>query len=356
MEDINIQQLIPINEVFKLGQWDWTVLVPYPSDQIKEIINNFYISLDHNTEDTPYWTPAETGNFLVSSSWNLLRHKKPIAPIDSRLWHKDVPYKMSCIAWREIHYRLPTDDKVAKKFKITFVSKCFCCIGTDMIPGIETAEHLFCNGNFAQLVWSFFAGRMGINTRNSNLRDLLHRCWNCTTKNHIAPYILKILPPIIMWELWGSRCNSRYEEEKPSTIRSISLIFFNIYQLSKRTFANLEIPNNWNNLLKLMEPKLVDTFSVAIKWIKPPLLFVKMNLDGSCVGSSSGGGGVVRDSMGNFIMSFILPLGIGTSNTAEANAFLFGLKWCIDNGYNLIIAETDSLLLRNCISESLVTR
>ncbi|WMV49447.1 hypothetical protein MTR67_042832 [Solanum verrucosum] len=41
-----------------------------------------------------------------------------------------------------------------------------------------------------------------------------------------------------------------------------------------------------------------------------------------------------------------------TSNTAETNAFLFGLRWCINSGHNLIITEIDSLLLRNCINNS----
>ncbi|XP_059292579.1 uncharacterized protein LOC132046049 [Lycium ferocissimum] len=272
MEDINIQQLIPINEVFKLGQWDWTVLVPYPSDQIKEIINNCYISLDHNTEDTPYSTPAETGIFSVSSAWNFLRHKKPIAPIDSRLWHKDVPYK--------IHDSRNRDSRTSL------------------------------------LQWEFCTADM---------------------------------------ELLCRKDGNQHQKFKPQGFATQMLELHNKKPFVQKNLCKCEIPNNWNNLLNLMESKLVDTCSVAVKWIKPPLLFVKLNSDGSGVGSSSGGGGVVRDSMGNFIMSFILPLGIGTSNTAEANAFLFGLKWCIDNGYNLIIAETDSLLLRNCISESLVT-
>ncbi|WMV10201.1 hypothetical protein MTR67_003586 [Solanum verrucosum] len=51
-------------------------------------------------------------------------------------------------------------------------------------------------------------------------------------------------------------------------------------------------------------------------------------------------------------MTFILPLGRGTSNTAESDAFLFGLRWCINNGHNLIITETVSLLIRNCINNS----
>uniref|UniRef100_M0ZK97 RNase H family protein n=1 Tax=Solanum tuberosum TaxID=4113 RepID=M0ZK97_SOLTU len=77
-----------------------------------------------------------------------------------------------------------------------------------------------------------------------------------------------------------------------------------------------------------------------------------MNSDGSCVGNSCGGGGVIRDSLGRFIMAFILPLGQGTSNLAEASSFLFGLKWCVDNGHTFILGETDSLLLQNCINDS----
>ena len=48
-------------------------------------------------------------------------------------------------------------------------------------------------------------------------------------------------------------------------------------------------------------------------------------------------------------MAFCIPLGKGDSNCAEANALLFGLNWCIQNGYLRIIGETDSLLLQNCI-------
>ncbi|WMV33144.1 hypothetical protein MTR67_026529 [Solanum verrucosum] len=141
--------------------------------------------------------------------------------------------------------------------------------GRGMKVRMETVEHLFCSGHFAQLLWSSFLGRMGICTRNTSLRDLIQRCWNCTAKNPVVAYVVKILPPILMWEQWRSRCNSRYDEEKPSIIRSTALISFNIFQLSKKTFTNLNIPENWENLLKLMELSIVDTSSVPVRWLKP---------------------------------------------------------------------------------------
>ncbi|KAH0676527.1 hypothetical protein KY285_024328 [Solanum tuberosum] len=77
---------------------------------------------------------------------------------------------------------------------------------------------------------------------------------------------------------------------------------------------------------------------------------VKLNSDGRCRDGICGGGGVVRDSMGALIMAYSIPLGAGTSNWAEAKAMLFGLKWCIERRYRLVIGETYSLLLSSCTS------
>ncbi|KAK4341343.1 hypothetical protein RND71_039844 [Anisodus tanguticus] len=59
----------------------------------------------------------------------------------------------------------------------------------------------------------------------------------------------------------------------------------------------------------------------------------------------------VRDKDGKFIMAFCIPLGRGNSNVLEAAAFLFDLNWCIQNGFNMVVGETDSLLLHNCIQD-----
>lgn len=99
----------------------------------------------------------------------------------------------------------------------------------------------------------------------------------------------------------------------------------------------------------MIESPIDENYSVMVKWYKPPTPFVKLNTDGSCKDGICSGGGAVRDSMGKLIMAFSIPLGHGSSNWAEAMAFLFGLNWCIERGHNLVIAETGSLLIQNCI-------
>lgn len=111
-----------------------------------------------------------------------------------------------------------------------------------------------------------------------------------TSKNSVAEYVLSVIPPIIIWESWRSRCNSRYEEERPSIKRYVSLISFNICQLIKKVFSNIYIPVNRESLLKLMEIQLEDTMYTTVKWMRPSHHSMKLITDGSCIEKSSGGG------------------------------------------------------------------
>lgn len=51
------------------------------------------------------------------------------------------------------------------------------------------------------------------------------------------------------------------------------------------------------------------------------------------------------------MFAYSLGLGPGTSNMAEAQALLYGLKWCVSKGYGRVWGETDSLLLAKCINK-----
>nr|XP_033510552.1 uncharacterized protein LOC117275368 [Nicotiana tomentosiformis] len=159
-----------------------------------------------------------------------------------------------------------------------------------------------------------------------------------------------ILSSIVIWELWRSKCSSKYKMERPSIARTISLINFNIIQIVKAQFRKLEFNYSWENLCRVWELPLMETNTSMVKWIKPHILFVKLNSDDSCRNGECGGGGVVRDKYGKIYNGLLHFLGQGTSNWAEACAFLFGIKWCIEIMFNLIIGETNSMLLQNCIS------
>lgn len=58
----------------------------------------------------------------------------------------------------------------------------------------------------------------------------------------------------------------------------------------------------------------------------PDKLF-KLNTYGSALHNPGniGGGGILKDSLGNMIYAFIIPLGVGTNNQVETMVAIHGL-------------------------------
>lgn len=77
------------------------------------------------------------------------------------------------------------------------------------------------SGNTMQRSWPSIKGILP--------EKLVYAFWNF--KNFIASFTLKIMPPIILWELWRSRCSAKYDDKNLSLSRSTTLINLNISQL-----------------------------------------------------------------------------------------------------------------------------
>ncbi|KAH0644882.1 hypothetical protein KY290_026149 [Solanum tuberosum] len=92
------------------------------------------------------------------------------------------------------------------------------------------------------------------------------------------------------------RCSTRYGEKKSSIARVKYLISKDAYHILRE-----------------------------VKWTKSPTNILKLNTDGSALRNPSKiGGGILRDSNGEMVYAFIIPLGIGTNNQAETQAATHG--------------------------------
>lgn len=87
--------------------------------------------------------------------------------------------------------------------------------------------------------------------------------------------------------------------------------------------------------------------AIILRWAKPNPSFVKLNIDGSCLGNTGqcGGGGVIRSAAGDFVAGFSKSYGEGTDNMAEDRALLDGLKLCESLQINQVEVETVSMLI-----------
>nr|XP_009598929.1 uncharacterized protein LOC104094661 [Nicotiana tomentosiformis] len=90
--------------------------------------------------------------------------------------------------------------------------------------------------------------------------------------------------------------------------------------------GKVRIGDSWSSIYIACEAHIQQTSSFPVKWIRPPAQLVKLNSDGNCSNGQCGGGDIIRDHEGKFIAAYSISLGACTSNYAEAEALLFGLK------------------------------
>ncbi|KAM3327099.1 hypothetical protein P3S67_002225 [Capsicum chacoense] len=101
----------------------------------------------------------------------------------------------------------------------------------------------------------------------------------------------------------------------------------------------------WNiicNISMNYKPRLISTL---VKWNKHGDDLI-LNTDGSYMMSTrkSGAGGIVRRRNGSMIMAFANPIHFSTNNSSEAEAALFGILWCYDQGLANFRMQLDSML------------
>ncbi|OIS96318.1 hypothetical protein A4A49_51697 [Nicotiana attenuata] len=79
------------------------------------------------------------------------------------------------------------------------------------------------------------------------------------------------------------------------------------------------------------------------------LLIYKDLIDFIRTSKKAGIGCIVRDSSGDFIFAFSIPIQANSSSQAKATAVRFGVEWCTQQGYSNIHVETDSLIVTSIL-------
>ena len=93
---------------------------------------------------------------------------------------------------------------------------------------------------------------------------------------------------------------------------------------------------------------------MIVRWCRPLLGVFKLNTDGCSRGNpgrAGGGGGILRDDGGNFLLAFSSFFGNVTSIQAEALALLFGVKSCLSRDYVNLHIEMDLLVLVHILKQ-----
>nr|GMD72380.1 uncharacterized protein LOC109173561 [Ipomoea batatas] len=128
-----------------------------------------------------------------------------------------IPWKMSFMAWRVFRNKVPTDD-VLSRFGFNVVSRCFCCND----PKQCTLQRVFCTGDVAREVWTYFGQTLGVRLHMYGIRQVRYDWWGRESGrcNRLIKFIKERLPMLVIWKLWkmawlvslppiGSLCSER---------------------------------------------------------------------------------------------------------------------------------------------------
>ena len=93
--------------------------------------------------------------------------------------------------------------------------------------------------------------------------------------------------------------------------------------------------------------KLASKVAISVRWTKPSSGWHKLNTDGASLGNpgKAGGGGLIRNSQGNWIKGFFRSIGFTTSVMAELWALRDGLYLAIQLGINFLEVELDAKVI-----------
>nr|XP_027096109.1 uncharacterized protein LOC113716006 [Coffea arabica] len=172
--------------------------------------------------------------------------------------------------------------------------------------------------------------------------------WSRPTQQRYVTFVYRVLPSVIYWELWCARNRALMNGGRTTGGGVASRVLVRMWELFGVQFPTIAWPGgSWETLVA--RPTTVTVLQV--KWVASGGGY-KLNTDGRSLRNPgvSGGGGVLRDSQGDFVLAFSCSLGFITSLHAELKALAHGVQQCIARGYLEVHLEVDSLSLVRIIS------
>ncbi|KAK4350566.1 hypothetical protein RND71_029879 [Anisodus tanguticus] len=133
----------------------------------------------------------------------------------------------------------------------------------------------------------------------------------------VASFKVKIVPTLIIWELWRSRCAAKYGSETPSKYKSERSILQDLIWLIEQKFGKVKLQASWKSLH---------------------------------TGRNCGADDIIRNSKGKLVVAFSIYLGQGTNNWAENKALQYDLDLTEVEDLQDIIAEVNSKILVTSIT------
>lgn len=192
----------------------------------------------------------------------------------------------------------------------------------------------------------FFWSRHGV------FRHMVMKWWLRATGNLYLAFLFRLVPSMICWQVWQCRNMALFEGKVLPVHIVQQRVLCDIVEVFAVKFPEVQFDmRSWDNVLSTVRSWCRPATIRLVKWCCPIQHF-KLNTDGCSLGNpgNSGGGGILRDSHGEFQMAFAVGFGVMHSFQAELKVLLFGVRLVVERGFHRLHLELDSLTLIRMLS------
>ncbi|CAN6678460.1 unnamed protein product [Malus baccata var. baccata] len=329
------------------GGWDIEFLKPFISAREYDAIVDIQIG-DPNLWDRLIWPYDRRGMYTVklgyhcvhaktahrvnlgsSSSWSVPNNLWNV------LWKLHTPPKLRGFFWKIAHNALATSEGLFRR-RVAPSPLCPICQTHE-----ETIEHLFLLCPWVETIW--FGGMLNLRINRNDITSWMN--WIITLTNSISNSkveVNRVLSYVAFscWQIWKTRCNFLFQKQSINPRQVIAAIETNaraFHEASKGPGMTSSLGNR--------------VAQVPARWVPPPPLFVKINVDASWERATNLGfsGVVARDSSGTFIAAKRSSIVAHSAAATERIAIYHGCEMGAALGFNLVVVESDSQDSISCL-------
>ncbi|MCH79613.1 cysteine-rich receptor-like protein kinase, partial [Trifolium medium] len=173
------------------------------------------IVLQTNITDKWLWRHETGGGYTVRSAYLLLtaRDYHVVDTTATLIWHKQVPVKVSVLAWRLLRNRLPTKDNLVARHIIPVDSQ-LCASGCG---GLETVHHMFLSCPVFAPLWHLVRAWIGVSTADpDSLQDHLTQFSYSAGGARARRLFLQLIWLCCIWVIWNERNNRVFKAREAS--------------------------------------------------------------------------------------------------------------------------------------------